>query len=194
MGHIAALSDAGPRAHVALDVRTRDKYENLILLCRNCHRKVNTLKRSYPDERLLKIKANHETWVRTALPERGFTNLHWNVLRLQGDFPFDPTTFAEALSPDQEASMVQISMSATRAPWASIQEDLRTRIHTLIANSDSVASRVAVFPLAPVSACIYAGFLLTNRLNVRSFQYHRDQATYLFSGEWSGSTPELWAW
>src|ERR1017187_1307952 len=178
MGHIAASSNAGPRANVELDVRARDKYENLILLCRNCHRKVDTLKRSYPDERLLEIKASHEAWVRTALPERGFTSLRWNVLRLQGDFPFDPTTIAEALSPDQEASVEQISVSATRASWASIQESLQTQIHTMIANSDSVASRVAVFPLAPVSACIYSGYLLTNRLNVRGFQYHRDQATW----------------
>ena len=88
-----------------LDLRIRDKYENLILLCRNCHRKVDTLKRRYPDERLLEIKASHEAWVRTALPERGFTHLRWKVLRLQGDFPFDPTTIAEALSPDQEASV-----------------------------------------------------------------------------------------
>jgi len=169
MGHIAASSNAGPRAKVDLDVRARDKYKNLILLCRNCHRKVDTLKRSYSDERLLEIKASHEAWVRTALPERGFTNLRWNVLRLQGDFPFDPTTIAEALSPDQQGSVEQISVSATRDSWASIQESLQTRIHTMIANSDSVASRVAVFPLAPVSACIYSGYLLTNRLNVRGF-------------------------
>jgi hypothetical protein len=156
----------------------RDKYENLILLCRNCHRKVDTLKQSYPDERLLEIKASHEAWVRTALPERGFTNHRWQVLCLQGDFPFDPTTIAEALSPDQEASVKQIRVSATRASWASIQESLKAQIHTMIVNSDSVASRVALFPLAPVSACIYSGYLLTNRLNVRAFQYHRDQATW----------------
>src|SRR4029077_6439179 len=96
----------------------------------------------------------------------------------QGDFPFDPTTIAEALSPDQEASVEQISVSATRAPWGSIQETLKTQIHNMIVNSDSVASRIAVFPLAPVSACIYSGYLLTNRLNVRGFQYHRDQATW----------------
>jgi hypothetical protein len=178
MGHIAASSNAGPRANVKLDARDRDKYDNLILLCRNCHRKVDTLKRSYPEERLLEIKANHEAWVRTALPERGFTNLRWNVLRLQGDFPFDPTTIAEALSPDHEGDVVQASVSASRSSWASIQLDLRMQIQSMIEKSDSVSSRVAVFPLAPVSACIYTGYLLTNRLNVRGFQYQRDQATW----------------
>jgi hypothetical protein len=178
MGHIAASSDAGPRANIGIGVRARDKYENLILLCRNCHRKVDILKRSYPDERLLEIKASHEAWVRTALPERGFTNLRWNVLRLQGEYPFDSTTIAEALSPDEEGSAEQITVSTTRTSWASIQGSLQTQIHNMIANSNSVASRVAIFPLAPVSACIYSGYLLTNRLNVRGFQYHRDQATW----------------
>ncbi len=188
MGHIAASSNAGPRAHLELDMRARDSYENLILLCRNCHRKVDTLKLSYPRERLLEIKANHEAWVRTALPERGFTNLRWNVLRLQGDFPFDPTTITEALSPDQDANVLQISVSAVRESWSSIQESLRTQIDTLIANSDAVASRVAVFPLAPVSACVYIGYLLTNRLNVRGFQYHRDQATWVWPKNLEGLT------
>jgi len=178
MGHIAASSNAGPRAKAELEMDARDKYENLILLCRNCHRKVDTLKQSYPDERLLEIKASHEAWVRTALPERGFTNLRWSVLCLQGDFPFDPTTIAEALSPDQEVSVKQICVSATRASWASIQETLKAQIHAMVVNTDSVGSRVAVFPLAPVSACIYSGYLLTNRLNVRAFQCHRDQATW----------------
>ncbi len=180
MGHIAASSNAGPRAHLELNMRARDSYDNLILLCRNCHRKVDTLKLSYPRERLLEIKANHEAWVRTALPERGFTNLRWNVLRLQGDFPFDPMTIAEALAPDQDAGVLQISVAAAREPWSSIQESLKTQIHALIAKSDAVASRVAVFPLAPVSACVYTGYLLTNRLNVRGFQYHRDQATWIW--------------
>jgi SMODS-associated and fused to various effectors sensor domain len=188
MGHIAASSNAGPRAHLELDMRARDSYDNLVLLCRNCHRKVDTLKLSYPRERLLEIKANHEAWVRTALPERGFTNLRWNVLRLQGDFPFDPTTISEALSPDQEASTLQIIVSAAREPWSSIQESLKTQIHTLIANGDAVASRVAVFPLAPVSGCVYTGYLLTNRLNVRGFQYHRDQATWVWPKNLEGLT------
>lgn len=84
--------------------------------------------------------------------------------------------------------ILQISVSATREPWSSIQENLKTQIHALIANSDAVASRVAVFPLAPVSACVYAGYLLTNRLNVRGFQYHRDQATWIWPKNSEGLT------
>ena len=165
---------------------TRDKYENLILLCRNCHRKVDTLKLSYPDERLLEIKASHEAWVRTALPERGFTNLRWNVLQPAGRLSIRSDDDRGGIVAGSGSKREQISVSATRDSWASIQESLQTQIHTMIENSDSIASRVAVFPLAPVSACIYSGYLLTNRLNVRGFQYHRDQATWAWPKNLAG--------
>jgi hypothetical protein len=178
MGHVTASSNAGPRGKADMGLRARDEYENLILLCRNCHIKIDTLKRSYPEGRLQEIKANHEAWVRTALPERGFSSIRWKVLRLQGDFPFDPATIAEALSPDQSGKETQIKIQASRSSWTSIQDELRIKLEALACEEDSIASRIAVFPLAPISACIYTGYLLTNRMNVRGFQYHRDEATW----------------
>jgi hypothetical protein len=178
MGHMAASSDGGPRGDPALASDDRDKYENLILLCRNCHGRIDGLKERYPVERLLQTKENHEAWVRTALPERGFSSAQWSVIKLQGDFAFDPSTIAEALAPDQEKDQLQLSVSPSRGPWASIQDDLRRLIEAELFKQDPLSSRIAVFPLAPVSACLFSGYLLTNRLNVRAFQYHRDDATW----------------
>jgi hypothetical protein len=178
MGHMAASSDGGPRGDSALASRDRDKYENLILLCRNCHGRIDGLKEAYPVESLRHIKEDHEAWVRTALPERGFSSVQWSVVKLQGDFAFDPSTIAEALSPDQEKDQLQLSVSTSRDSWASIQDELRNRLEATLLKQDSLSSRIAVFPLAPVSACLFSGYLLTNRLNVRAFQYHRDDATW----------------
>ena len=91
MGHVVASSDGGPRSNKTTRLDARDRYDNLILLCRNCHRKIDVLHESYPPERLHQIKNDHEAWVRTALPERGASAISWQVIRLQGDFPFDPT-------------------------------------------------------------------------------------------------------
>lgn len=178
MGHVVASSDGGPRGNTTIRLAARDKYENLILLCRNCHRKIDVLHASYPPERLHQIKSDHEAWVRTALPERGASAISWQVIRLQGDFPFDPITIAEALAPDQAGSETTIAISATRSSWEMIQKELRGQIEALIAGSNAITSRIAIFPLAPVSACIYTGYLLTNRVNVRAFQYHRDDAAW----------------
>ena len=43
---------------------------------------------------------------------------------------------------------------------------------------DNFDRRLAVFPLAPVSACVSLGYHLTNRPHVRLFQYHRDDHTW----------------
>ena len=151
MGHMAASSDGGPRGDPALASDDRDKYENLILLCRNCHGRIDGLKERYPVERLLQTKENHEAWVRTALPERGFSSAQWSVIKLQGDFAFDPSTIAEALAPDQEKDQLQLSVAPSRGPWASIQDDLRRLIEAELFKQDPLSSRIAVFHLAPVS-------------------------------------------
>lgn len=178
MGHMAASSDGGPRSDPALALRDRDKYENLILLCRNCHGRIDGLKKSYPVTRLLQIKEDHEAWVRTALPERGSSSIQWSVVKLEGEFAFDKSTIDEALSPDHEKDQLEISVSPSRDSWATIQDELRNRVDALLRSQDPLSSRFAVFPLAPVSACLFLGYLLTNRVNVRAFQYHRDDATW----------------
>ena len=48
----------------------------------------------------------------------------------------------------------------------------------LLAGEDAFDRRIAVFPLAPVSACISLGYHLTSRPHVRVFQHHRDQRSW----------------
>jgi len=191
MGHIAASSNAGPRANAKLTSRERDCYQNLILLCRNCHRKIDVLQGRYPSDRLLELRTNHEAWVRTALPERGYSCHVWNVLLLQGEFSFDPSTLAEALVPDQAEGETILRISPSSTAWTSIQANIRTTIQSLIGGADPVKSRFALFPLAPVSACIYTGFLLTNRLNVQSFQYHRDASSWVWPAAEIATSPSI---
>lgn len=180
MGHVVASSDGGPRSDPAMATSDRDTYENLILLCRNCHGTIDGLKEAYPLEKLREIKANHEAWVRTALPERGRSGLQWSVIQLIGDYAPDSSTIAEALSPDQEKEQAVLKASPSTSSWRSIQSDLRSRIEVILRSQDTVSSRIAVFPLAPVSACLYAGYLFTNRINLRAFQYHRNEATWVW--------------
>lgn len=159
MGHMTASSDGGPRPDPALSKKDRDEYENLILLFRNHHYgSVDGLKEAYPVKRLRQIKEDHEAWVRTALPERGFSSVQWSVFTLQGDFALDPSTIAEALSPDQEKDQLQLSVSPSRDSWVSIQDELRSRIEARLLKQDPLSSRIAVFPLAPVSACLFSGY------------------------------------
>lgn len=63
--HIASTAGEGPRADQVVD--DLDRYGNLILLCPNDHRLIDTLVDDYPVERLLEIKRGHEEWVQTTL-------------------------------------------------------------------------------------------------------------------------------
>jgi hypothetical protein len=63
--HIASAADQGPRANHA--ITDPDGYANLILLCPNDHRLIDTLVDDYPIARLLELKRTHEAWVKATL-------------------------------------------------------------------------------------------------------------------------------
>lgn len=72
MCHIVADKDNGPRGKSDLVSEKRDKYANLILLCRNHHREVDQQENSFSVDVLLEMKANHEAWVRSKLSSLDF--------------------------------------------------------------------------------------------------------------------------
>lgn len=61
VAHIHAASDGGPRANTSLSQEERRDAENLILLCRTCHRIIDRNVQQYPAETLIKIKERHES-------------------------------------------------------------------------------------------------------------------------------------
>jgi hypothetical protein len=65
--HIVGQSTAGPRGEFELPVTQRDKYSNLVLLCRNHHKIVDDQPLTYTVDRLREIKKNHEKWVAESL-------------------------------------------------------------------------------------------------------------------------------
>lgn len=69
MAHIVAESTDGPRGLSPLSTEERDRYPNLILLCRNHHREIDTQPFTWPVSRLEQIKQDHEAWVRQVLPD-----------------------------------------------------------------------------------------------------------------------------
>jgi len=67
--HIVAESGSGPRGKSHLTPEERNIYSNLILLCRNHHRVIDTQEKEFPVSKLEEMKTNHETWVKTSLSE-----------------------------------------------------------------------------------------------------------------------------
>jgi hypothetical protein len=65
--HIISSKKNGPRHKQGLS--DYDSYDNLLLLCRNHHKEIDTLTEAYTEELLRYMKVNHEKWVRTTLDD-----------------------------------------------------------------------------------------------------------------------------
>lgn len=61
MAHVFAANDGGPRARPDLSEQERGAFENLVMLCANCHTKVDKAPEAYPDSMMLHWKHNHAT-------------------------------------------------------------------------------------------------------------------------------------
>ncbi|WP_295444885.1 HNH endonuclease [uncultured Thiodictyon sp.] len=67
IAHIVAQSSGGPRRDADPPGGSIDGYGNLILLCHEHHELVDQQPYTYPLERLVQFKIDHEDWVRTRL-------------------------------------------------------------------------------------------------------------------------------
>lgn len=65
--HIVSRKEDGPRGKSILTPEERDKYDNLVLLCRKHHKIVDDQHIYYTVEKLNEIKKTHESWVKTSL-------------------------------------------------------------------------------------------------------------------------------
>jgi len=181
IAHIEAASDYGPRANRRRATRARDEYENLILLCKNCHIRLDGQKHTNTLEMIIQLRHSHESWVRASLPERGRGTTGWTPLFLQGRQPIDAVQALAALSPDFPAGDAEvITIDPERHGWETTYSEIAYRVEGLHRDCDSFERRIAIFPLAPISACTALGYLVTSRPRVRLFQHHRDE--------------QLWSW
>jgi hypothetical protein len=179
IAHVAAAADDGPRAATELDTAQRNDYENLVLMCKNCHSRIDGQPSFYTVERLKDIKQTHEAWVRASLPERGRSTTGWTALALRGDHPLDLATVAEAVSPDFIVDTPQVLQVPTdTTDWQAVDRAIAAKAQELLSGDDVFDRRLAIFPLAPISACISLGYHLTSRPHVRVFQHHRDERNW----------------
>jgi hypothetical protein len=179
IAHVAGAADAGPRAAPELAIAQRNDYDNLILLCQNCHARIDGQTGFYSVVKLKDIKQAHEAWVRASLPERGRSRTGWTAIALRGDHPLDLGSIAEAVSPDfiLDTPLV-LQVPTDTAGWQAVDATIAAATRQLLAGPDTFDRRIAVFPLAPVSACISLGYHLTSRPHLRLFQHHRDERSW----------------
>lgn len=65
--HIVSSKTDGPRGDQQLHCNDFDDFENLLLLCANDHKRIDTLIDIYSVDKLVKLKESHEEWVKSTL-------------------------------------------------------------------------------------------------------------------------------
>ena len=83
IAHIVAQRQGGPRRDNEVPGGIIDGYCNLILLCNEHHELVDHQQNTYPVDRLLQFKTDHEEWVRSRLSkDQEFDGLSRSVNRV----------------------------------------------------------------------------------------------------------------
>lgn len=108
------------------------------------------------------------------------SKIGWRSIVLRGENPLDSRTIDAALAPDYVEGDVAIIKAARTGNWPVTALEMKQSVEAVLVDHDTFDLRLAVFPLAPVTACVYLGYLLTNRPTVRLFQYHRDEQTWVW--------------
>lgn len=113
MAHIAGekpgakeKNNASARYNPDMSDEERNNYNNLIYLCREHHRLIDEQENTYPVDQLLKIKTEHEEWVRQslaqAMPAVDFQELEEVTKHLLADAPNSPETQYQLIPPQEK--------------------------------------------------------------------------------------------
>lgn len=193
LAHIVGWGEDSPRGESALSDEERRAPENLLLLCRTCHKPIDDggVSGHYTVEELAKFKRDHEqrirlltdigadrtaTLLRVVGPIRGVNPelTYDTVLGAATAAGYFPTLLPSSTRAEYELDLRHLADSATpdhfRACAAQV-DALVQRIDTGIRLGDVM--RLAVFALARIPVLIHLGARLDDKVPTLVFQRHR---------------------
>ena len=192
IAHIVADSPDGPRGDVERSPLLADDINNLMLMCDNHHRLIDTNIEEYPEYRLLEMKRKHEDRIArvTAISPNMGTNIILygaNIGQHAAALSYDGA--CEALGEDYypaEGHPIEIGLKNYEGRdnsdryWGTEEDNLCTHMEkqvlSHIRNGESM--HYSVFALAPQPLLIKLGTLLNDMHNVRVYQKHREPNTW----------------
>lgn len=202
IAHVVAAENGSkaPRGQSTLDSKARSQEENLLLLCGECHKRIDSkhFVDKYTVEFLTEKKNEHERWVREVT---NFARLRPAIVvrmtsTVRGTYsPASNEQVGEALREagltgmhaDSRTGAVEISVTGDESDswiWDLARKEIATkvaRVHEAIAAGDS--SVIAVFGIASIPMLIALGAELDDK--TETFIFRRDPAN---------DGPDAWVW
>lgn len=190
--HIWAFSEDGPRGRGRRRPRDIHHIDNLMLLCKDCHTRVDNHPNIYSVDVLRKFKRDHEGRVfdLTGLAkDRDTVPLVLKGLIGGRTMDISDDDMQRAAAPNYLRLREKIEIDLTVLPdsadpnyWASGRSVIDTHVQQLarILPRGSRSLHVSVFALAAIPLLVYLGSQLSDKVRVDLFQRHRN--------------PESWNW
>lgn len=197
--HIYAFSEDGPRGRDGLDAETVNSIENLMLVCHECHKKIDNEPDGgrYTAEMLRRWKGAHEARIELvtgiALSKRSHVLLYGANIGSHSS-PLNMQDAAHALFPDRypaEATPIRIGMQNSSwvdkddEYWSIEQGNLRRHFDELVKRrlASGELEHLSVFALAPQPLLMLLGTLLIDILPAETYARRREPPTWQWSSD-----------
>lgn len=186
--HIIGFSEDGPRGEGEISEDLARDVSNLMLLCRTCHKPIDTNRDHYSVALLRKMKQDHEERIELVTgiaPERKSTIVLYGANVGEHSSPLTFEKAKQAMFPEwypAERAPIQLGMvnSSFRdhSPdfWRTEMHQLRSmidqRVRQRLATGD--ITHLSIFGFAPQPLLMLLGFLLSDIPSAETYQLHRE--------------------
>lgn len=203
MAHIYSFSAGGPRGHAQVKKGLINDVGNLMLVCYDCHRKIDKDKKGeiYSGTLLKQWKDDHETRIRIVteiVPTKKSHVIFFQskigtqrnpipfneavVAMFPGWYPYDDRPIALAMLSEDDDSMPEFWQNESR----NLQKIFVRLVQDRIESGD--AKHISVFALAPQPLLIQLGTHLIDRVDAVVYQPHREPTTWKWQPHPDGFT------
>ena len=194
--HIIAASEDGPRGNEkSADLQI--EFDNLMLVCRRCHKEIDDNEDKYPAELLSQWKKNHEERIeiQTRYPEdiHKSTVLLFSVNIGERATPINPEAYRNAMFPKFPADEKEIGIArddfnghSDMEYWQAFAGDIRQKIKWSFDEGidGKKIKHLSVFAIGPMPLLMYLGKCIGDTVPADLYQRHRNIA----------DTNHIWSW
>jgi hypothetical protein len=185
--HVIGHGDKGPRREQGkmhgIDDTNVDNSNNLIFLCTEHHKLIDTQKELYPALRLFEMKKAHEDFVLSRL---NINNKSIALIHKTMHGPIDQIVLSQQIDSVllECISYQEQFTDFTPEGWSKGKED-NEKIYKTFMEYYKVHNgvRAEIFPLSPIPLLIHLGTLISDTVPVTIYQYDR------FNQGWVSSAP-----
>jgi hypothetical protein len=189
IAHIVGYEIGGPRGNHPLPMAQRNDYENLMLVCTDCHKLIDSSETAgnYSVELLQSYKKEHEDQL-SFVQDIYLKGEKSHLLRCRANIGIEVVQISveqmvKAISPMYPVSrdFIDIDMTKTSGVdnhfyWESKKQDITNIVNRSLASNGvmSEIKHLSVFALGPMPLLMHLGNCLSNKIPTDVFQRHRD--------------------